>query len=220
MAKRPLATVEDCDREIERIDRSMEALQTLLHLKVGDVLTQQHLDDLLFLDEYHRSEEDTALNTFSEGFDAGVKRAAGVETAKLIEERDAARASASVANAMRTSGEYHAFRDGAQACREMMARFVEQGGDGVSGIYAVIAASIRANWRPSWGDDPGRPAEERYANAKPREISAKPLDSASADRSGEADETSTKIEGSAEGESAVGAAETPNLPPETSNASD
>lgn len=40
---------------------------------------------------------------------------------------------------------------GAQACREMMARFVEQGGD------AVTAASIRANWSPSWGQDPGRP---------------------------------------------------------------
>lgn len=44
-----------------------------------------------------------------------------------------------------------AFVDGAQACREMMARFVEQGGD------AVTAASIRANWNPSWGPDPGPP---------------------------------------------------------------
>lgn len=43
-----------------------------------------------------------------------------------------------------------AFRLGAQACREMMARFVEQGGD------TVTAASIRANWHPSWGEDPGK----------------------------------------------------------------
>lgn len=42
-----------------------------------------------------------------------------------------------------------AFIYGAQACREMMARFVEQGGD------AATAASIRANWNPSWGADPG-----------------------------------------------------------------
>lgn len=42
-----------------------------------------------------------------------------------------------------------AFKDGAQACREMMARFVEQGGD------AETAASIRANWNPAWGTDPG-----------------------------------------------------------------
>lgn len=43
------------------------------------------------------------------------------------------------------------FVAGAQACREMLARFVEQGGD------AVTAASLRANWAPSWGVDPGRP---------------------------------------------------------------
>lgn len=43
------------------------------------------------------------------------------------------------------------FVAGAQACREMLARFVEQGGD------AAIAASIRANWHPGWGNDPGRP---------------------------------------------------------------
>lgn len=43
-----------------------------------------------------------------------------------------------------------AFVYGAQACREMMARFIEQGGD------HTTAASIRANWVPAWGDDPGR----------------------------------------------------------------
>lgn len=43
------------------------------------------------------------------------------------------------------------FVAGAQSCREMMARFVEQGGD------PLTAASIRANWHPSWGKDPGRP---------------------------------------------------------------
>jgi len=42
------------------------------------------------------------------------------------------------------------FIAGAQACREMMARFVEQGGN------PEIAQSIRANWHPGWGDDPGR----------------------------------------------------------------
>lgn len=43
------------------------------------------------------------------------------------------------------------FVTGAQAMREMLARFVEQGGD------RSTAASLRANWPPSWGDDPGRP---------------------------------------------------------------
>lgn len=43
------------------------------------------------------------------------------------------------------------FRAGLQAMREMLARFVERGGD------PVIAQSMRLNWNPSWGPDPGRP---------------------------------------------------------------
>lgn len=43
------------------------------------------------------------------------------------------------------------FRAGLLACREYMARFVEQGGD------VVVAQSIRANWWPQLGDDPGAP---------------------------------------------------------------
>jgi hypothetical protein len=53
-----------------------------------------------------------------------------------------------------------AFRLGAQGTREMMARFVEQGGD------AVIAGSIRANWNPEWGADPGVPNEDEYAHLR------------------------------------------------------
>jgi hypothetical protein len=48
------------------------------------------------------------------------------------------------------------FRKGAQMTREMMARFVEQGGD------HVTAGSIRANWNPAWGEDPGRPNGVEY----------------------------------------------------------
>lgn len=43
------------------------------------------------------------------------------------------------------------FITGLQAMREMLARFVEQGGD------KTTAASIRANWNPSWGKDPEKP---------------------------------------------------------------
>lgn len=43
------------------------------------------------------------------------------------------------------------FRAGLLACREYMARFVEQGGD------KTTAQSIRANWWPQLGDDPGAP---------------------------------------------------------------
>lgn len=48
------------------------------------------------------------------------------------------------------------FVTGAQACREMLARFVEQEG---SVEAQNIAVSIRANWSPSWGPDPGPVAE-------------------------------------------------------------
>lgn len=43
------------------------------------------------------------------------------------------------------------FRAGLLACREYMARFVEQGGN------KDIAQSIRANWWPNLGSDPGAP---------------------------------------------------------------
>lgn len=49
-----------------------------------------------------------------------------------------------------------AFRVGVQMCREMMARFVEHGGD------PTTAQSIRANWNPAWGDDPGKPSDKDY----------------------------------------------------------
>ncbi|CAN7173600.1 hypothetical protein [Brevundimonas sp. LjRoot202] len=42
------------------------------------------------------------------------------------------------------------FQRGAQACREMMARFVEA-------THPEIAQSIRLNWHPGWGSDPGKP---------------------------------------------------------------
>lgn len=50
-----------------------------------------------------------------------------------------------------------AFRAGFLLCREYMARFVEQGGD------ASTAASIRADWIPAFGDDPGPPRKYDFA---------------------------------------------------------
>lgn len=48
------------------------------------------------------------------------------------------------------------FRAGLLACREYMARFVEQGGD------VVTAQSIRANWWPDLGPDPGAPRQYQF----------------------------------------------------------
>lgn len=50
-----------------------------------------------------------------------------------------------------------AFRAGFLLCREVMARFVEQGGD------AATAQSIRANWLPAFGDDPGAPRKMKLS---------------------------------------------------------
>lgn len=71
-----------------------------------------------------------------------------------------------------------AFVAGLCAMREMLARFVEQGGDNKPGVsYKDIATSMRLNWRASWGKDPGRPAmvadccwTAPLASAKPRQI--------------------------------------------------
>lgn len=55
-----------------------------------------------------------------------------------------------------------AFRAGAQEMREMLARFVEQGGGPIrGGPHILIAQSIRANWNPEWGVDPGPPRNMR-----------------------------------------------------------
>ncbi len=45
------------------------------------------------------------------------------------------------------------FQSGLQAMREMLARFVEYGG------HPEVAQSMRLNWNPSWGKDPGKPEE-------------------------------------------------------------
>lgn len=43
------------------------------------------------------------------------------------------------------------FVGGLVAMREMLARFFDHAGD------TTTAQSIRANWKPEWGKDPGRP---------------------------------------------------------------
>jgi hypothetical protein len=49
------------------------------------------------------------------------------------------------------------FVGGLVAMREMLAQFIEA-------QDATMAQSIRANWKPEWGKDPGRP-EKVYVDA-------------------------------------------------------
>jgi hypothetical protein len=50
-----------------------------------------------------------------------------------------------------------AFVAGAQQMREMLARFVENSPGNPNPDPKVIAQSMRANWVPGWGEDPGKP---------------------------------------------------------------
>jgi hypothetical protein len=119
------------------------------------------IDDLHMVDRHNREDQERATDAFSRGYEAGVARGAGTDTAKLIAERDAARTKATIANSISDNAELWGFIKGARVCREMMARFVEQGG---TETERNIATSIRANWRPSWGDDPGPPDQAIYVD--------------------------------------------------------
>jgi hypothetical protein len=61
------------------------------------------------------------------------------------------RVSATYVNAESARTREQRFAVAQSAAHSVLARFVEQGGD------ATIAQSIRLNWCPSWGADPGRP---------------------------------------------------------------
>jgi hypothetical protein len=154
----------------EDFNRLMDAMQTLIQLKPGDVLTQEMIDELHLVDKYNREEAERATDAFHRGYECGLERGGGADTAKLIEERDEARGRAQVANAISDHAEQWGFIRGARTCREMLARFVE---NGPPTEPKALAGSIRANWNPRWGDDPGAPDEETYASAAPRKFSAK-----------------------------------------------
>jgi len=79
---------DDFDADFNRL---MDATQTLIQLKVGDVLTQEMIDDLNLVDSDHRESFERATDAFHRGYEAGLARGASADTAKLIEERDEAR---------------------------------------------------------------------------------------------------------------------------------
>jgi hypothetical protein len=96
-------------------DRLMDATQTLIQLKVGDVLTQEMIDDLNLVDANHREDYERATDAFHRGYEAGLVRGAGADTARLIEERDEARTQAVVARALGV---------GAEQIKHMVQRFL------------------------------------------------------------------------------------------------
>jgi hypothetical protein len=88
------------DESDEAFNRLMDAVQTLIQLTPGDVLTQEMIDDLHLVDADHRESFERATDAFSRGYEAGLQRGAGADVAKLIEERDEARDDAAIQRAL------------------------------------------------------------------------------------------------------------------------
>lgn len=139
----------------------MDAMQVVITLKAGQVLTQADVDAVHLVDAYNREDQERAIDVFNTGFQRGMEAGGGADKADLINKLDAARSGLAVEKALGKFNDQRGFRRGAQACREMLARFVEQGGD------ATTAASLRANWNPEWGDDPGQPTSAQAGNQSP-----------------------------------------------------
>lgn len=127
----------------------MDASQTVIQLKAGQTLTQDDVDALRFAGEFERREEERAIDAFHRGRQIGIEEAAGKDAAALHDKISGLVSEVATQRAMRQFDRQSGFWRGAQACREMMARFVEQGGD------SATANSIRLNWHPGWGRDPG-----------------------------------------------------------------
>ena len=77
-----------------------DATATVIGLRPGHVLTQADYEAIQHFIEYSEAEQEHALQSFTKGYRAGLARAAGTDKARLIEERDAARAETRVYKAM------------------------------------------------------------------------------------------------------------------------
>ena len=138
-------------------EAEMDAVSTVYSLHPPMVLTDAQYQAIQAFDASSRRDQERATEAFHRGYQDGLVRGAGSDVAALTNKADDARMALTVEKALRKMDWQMACRRGAAACREMMARFVERGGD------AVTAGSIRANWNPSWGEDPGRISDADYA---------------------------------------------------------
>lgn len=129
----------------------MDDMQVLYGLRAGQTVTQADVDALNRLDKHWRDNEENATEAFHEGRQQGLLEAGGAEVVALKNKLDELWAETATDKVMRKVERRWGFQEGAEACREMMARFVEQGGD------HATANSIRLNWNPAWGIDPAPP---------------------------------------------------------------
>jgi hypothetical protein len=151
------------DAEFEAV---MDALSLVYGLREGHVLTQDDVAAIALYDAHSREDQEHQLDAYHRGYQDGLLTAGGADLQALNNKLDAKSAELGAERALRMMERQWGFREGAQAMREMLARFVEQGGD------ATTATSLRLNWNPSWGADPGPPDEHDDSPAFPSERAA------------------------------------------------
>jgi hypothetical protein len=143
-------------------DDYIEALSATYGWKVGHVLTADDIAALALIDRHSRMHEDGLTDTYHRGYQDGLRHAGGTDVQALANKNDVLNTKLSVERGLRQMERQWGFREGAQRMREMLARFTEQGG------APIIANSLRLNWNPQWGDDPGEPPEHDDSPAFPR----------------------------------------------------
>lgn len=132
-------------------DAYIEALSKTYGWKAGHVLSDDDIAALALIDKHNRDQEEGLTDTYHRGYQDGLRNGGGADVQALSNKIDDLQVQLAAERGLRLMERQWGFREGAQHMREMLARFVEQGGD------AVTANSLRLNWNPTWGEDPGPP---------------------------------------------------------------
>lgn len=135
----------------EWTEGQFEALITLHMLKPGEVLTEDDCWAIEHVRVQADEVENSAIDAFDNGRKHGIVSVAGKTDAQMFAEIERLKTELTVSKALSRFYQRSCsteFIRGASACREVMARFVEQGGD------PATANSIRLNWSPTWGEEP------------------------------------------------------------------
>ena len=153
MSSRELSQTAGFARDGEWSEEQFEALICLHMLRPGHILTEAECWAIEHVRVQADEVENSAVDAFDNGRKHGIISVAGTTDAQMFAEIERLKTELSVTKAL--SRHYQKscsaeFIRGAAACRETMARFVEQGGD------ATTANSIRLNWSPAWGEEPSR----------------------------------------------------------------
>lgn len=81
-------------------DRLMDATQTVIQLKAGDVLTAEQVAEIHYAFDCERQHEDDAVDAYSKGYAHGVYAGAGADKAALMEKLETLETRLAVVKAM------------------------------------------------------------------------------------------------------------------------